>query len=172
MIGKQDDMSCFVVLLPPGEPLPDDLRARLEQRGWRPFPIDDACLAMAELCLAERSLASRRTRGDEDESASEIGLVLVAPERGGTGPTWAALREAVLRHVPEASIWLFDGGELSALRGRAGDHDHDGRAPDEDASLPQGGEPPRPAKIDDPPHISRAEIEMLLKEDPSEARTP
>lgn len=172
MTGRPDTMSCCIVLLPPGEALADDLRASLEERRWRPLPLDDACLAMAELCLAERSRATRRTLGNEDEAASEIGLILVAPEWGGTGPTWAALRAAVLRHVPEASIWLFDGGELSALRGRASDHDRHRRAPDEEAPLPLGDEPPGPTTMSDPPHISRAEIEMLLREDPSEARTP
>ena len=172
MTGRPDDMSCFIVLLPPGEALPDDLRASLAQRGWRPLPRDDASLAMAELCLAERSRASPRTRGNEDEAASAIGLVLVAPEQDGTDPAWAALRTAVVRHVPEASIWLFDAGELSALRDRAGDSDRHRRGPDDEAPVPPGDEPPRPAAFGDPPHISRAEIEMLLREDPSEARTP
>ncbi|MDY7110624.1 MAG: hypothetical protein SYC29_18480 [Planctomycetota bacterium] len=104
-----------IVLGSRGGRLPDELRARMDDRGWRPVIIEEPHLAMAELCLRDHA---RRTRSAADGAKAEPPvLVLAGPGAGGGVSGLRAMFDAIRRWLPDASIWLYANEELLPLFG-------------------------------------------------------
>jgi hypothetical protein len=164
------------------------LQALLDRRGWIAHETSDLLEALAELCLLQRTLASRRAWGLTP--AEQLALVVVEPRRW---PQLAAMLAAARRYVPQASVWSFvDGGLHSLASDRqaepAGGDAPDGRvrrlrppAGEGSGSAEAGAGGPRQpadahntdrARTDESwrPHISREEIAMLLESERRETQ--
>lgn len=94
----------MIVLTPPppdGCGMTEGLKALFAARDWFAVQQHDPYLAMAELCLRERTQAARAAWGLQ--RMEQIALVVLQPER------WQHLDEliaAVRRYLPNASAWM------------------------------------------------------------------
>jgi len=110
--------ACCVVFSPPGRGIDEPLSDQLDARNWRATPVDDPHLAMAELCLLDRTAQARRASGDAD--SGELALVIVPPQAGDAPCNLKDLVAAVKRYLPDTSVWLYMHGGLSSLKTGAG----------------------------------------------------
>ena len=135
-----------------------DARRLLEQQGWTAHEHNDPLAAMAELCLLERTAASRREWGLE--TVERIALVVVDPDRWRQLPEMLA---ATRRYLPQAGIWACTDGNLRPLYAAG-----DGQAGPIEAAANESDTDPvsdgRPPDLS-PPSISPEELEMLLDND-------
>jgi hypothetical protein len=111
-LATLDDVSRCVVLAPSSTPLDEPLRSQLETRRWQPTLVDDPYAAMAELCLRERTMHTRRAWG-LDETRESI-LVVVGPAERDPAET-ASLLETLHRYAPGVSIWRWDDARLTLV---------------------------------------------------------
>ncbi|MDG2291823.1 MAG: hypothetical protein P8L37_04120 [Phycisphaerales bacterium] len=144
--AKHNSTAPCVVLVPPGHSLDDRLPEVLVERGWSPRVEQDARLAMAEICLLRREL---RVQCAWNESPMEWpGLIVVDPRALAH---WEPLLSAMETHVPDISIWGWDGIDLVRI--------HDGRIEAEEHVAPA----PSPASLPFRPEpLSHDEVSMLL----------
>ncbi len=112
-----------VVLMPPEGETDQGLVSLIEARGWEPVRLDDAHLAMAELCLIERTRDATDDCGQPHPGEPEISgapatpgvLVLAAPVTPERAMELKALIQAVGKYLPDTSIWLHVDDDLSPL---------------------------------------------------------
>ena len=112
-------MAPCVVLAPEHQAMDERLPRLLSDRGWAPRLEHDARMAMAELGLIRREL--RIDAAWDEAPPSWPGLVVVNP-RGL--PQWESMLQAMELHLPDVSIWGWDGLNLVCI--------HDG-SPEEPA---------------------------------------
>ncbi len=131
----------------------------LEHRGWSAQVRGDPLAAMAELCLLERTLASRRAWGLE--TVEQIALVVVDPDRWRQLPQMLA---AARRYLPQAAVWACTDGTLQPLFAA---QDRPGPLHRAAGSNDRDTDPVSESRATDvsPPSISPEEIEMLLDND-------
>ena len=106
-----------VIVLTPPQPGggPDAaLKAEFAQRDWYAVEHSDPCMAMAELCLREKSQAARAAWGLQ--RMEQIALVVLQPDawRQHAGML-DDLTDAVKAFVPSASIWIADDHDLKPI---------------------------------------------------------
>jgi hypothetical protein len=145
-------MAPCVVLAPEHQTMDERLPRLLSDRGWAPRLEHDPRMAMAELGLIRREL---RVDCAWDESpASWPGLVVVN-SRGL--PQWESMLHAMERHLPDISIWGWDGLNLVCI--------HDA-TPDEPAATEDTASESSPAPSSSlpfrPEPLSHDEVSMLL----------
>jgi hypothetical protein len=152
-----------IVLVPRGEGLPACLRAMLDE-SWRAAAVDDAHLAMVELC--ERRAALRRAWAPERARAhGELNLVIAAS--ADEAAVIERLIAAVERYVPEATVWCERDGELAIVAPQGGDAEPRSTAPE--SAAPDIAAPPENAARGQiapglgAPSVTAEEIEMLLR---------
>ena len=142
--------------------LPDELRRKIEQFGERAAIHHDACLAMAELCLADRLEAGRAAWGLP--RTRNLSLVLWSADLSSV--KIAQLLDAVRKYLPETSIFKY--GEDAKLRPispspRSGATSQSATAQCERAVVADDPE------LDAPPRITAEELAMLFGRDGDEA---
>lgn len=99
-----------IVLTPKPEQMNDELRQLLEARNWHVRQTNVPLLAMSDLCLLERTQASRSAWG---LSRSEgIALIVVDPNNW---PELQAMLGAIAQYVPIVTIWSFENGKLQCV---------------------------------------------------------
>jgi hypothetical protein len=150
-----------IVLVPRGEGVPARLRAMLDE-SWRTAAVDDAHLAMVELC--ERRAALRRAWAPE-RTRAQGNLNLVIAASAGDDAMIERLIAAVERYVPEATVWRERVGELAMV---ASPTDAHGPSAAPESPAPEGAEPAGAARGRTPPglgapSVTAEEIEMLLR---------
>ena len=144
-------MAPCVVLAPEHLPMDERLPQALSDRGWAPRIEHDARMAMAELGLIRREL--RVDSAWDEAPPSWPGLVVV---NARALPQWESLLEAMEHHLPDISIWGWDGLKLVCI--------HDG-SPEESASPdePPADASPAPSSLPFRPEpLSHDEVSMLL----------
>jgi hypothetical protein len=153
-----------VLLAPTGARAPerrDAARAVLDGHGWMIHDAHDPLGALAELCVLDRTQATRQEWGLQ--TVEELALVVVEPS------SWPdhvpAMLAAAARYVPQATLWSVEGGDLRPLD--AGDRAADCRARPGTARRTPPGRTPDDQDIS-PPLISGDEIAMLLEDDQGE----
>jgi hypothetical protein len=131
----------------------------LEHRGWTAQVCGDPLAAMAELCLLERTLATRREWGLE--TVEQIALVVADPDRWRQLPEMLA---AARRYLPQAAVWACTDGTLQPLFAA---QDSQRRPPKATRSNDIDVDPVSKSGATDvsSPSISPEEIEMLLDND-------
>ena len=99
-----------IVLTPTPEQMNDELQQLLEARNWHVRQTNVPLLAMSDLCLLERTQASRSAWG---LSRSEgIALIVVDPNNW---PDLQTMLGAVTQYVPIVTIWSFENGKLQCV---------------------------------------------------------
>ena len=150
-IARHNSMAPCVVLAPEHQAIDERLPRVLSDRGWAPRMEHDARMAMAELGLIRREL--RVDCAWDEAPASWPGLIVVNP-RGL--PQWESMLQAMERHLPDISIWGWDGLNLVCI--------HDG-APEPAATdapdTPVASPPPSSLPFRPEP-LSHDEVSMLL----------
>ena len=96
MPESTEKMRC-VLFAPPGPGSSGDLIGDLKKRGWDPIAFSDAGLAMAELCLEDRTQSARTAWGLRP--SRRLALV-VAPSREDEFGQAVPLVDAVHRSLP------------------------------------------------------------------------
>ena len=99
-----------IVLTPKPEQMNDELQQLLEARNWQVRQTNVPLLAMSDLCLLERTQASRSAWG---LSRSEgIALIVVDPNNW---PELKTMLSAIAQYVPIVTIWSFENGKLQCV---------------------------------------------------------
>jgi hypothetical protein len=150
-VAKHNSTAPCVVLAPSGHSLDERLPEVLAERGWTPRIELDARMAMAEICLLRREL---RVQCAWNEAPMEWpGLIVVHPR---ALPHWEPLLSAIETHVPDISIWGWNGSDLVCI--------HDGRIETEaNAARSNAAPTPSPASLPFRPEpLSHDEVSMLL----------
>ena len=99
-----------IVLTPKPEQIDDELKQLLEARNWQVKQTNVPLLAMSDLCLLERTQASRSAWG---LSRSEgVALIVVDPQNW---PELQTMLGAIGQYVPIVSIWSFEDGKLQCV---------------------------------------------------------
>ncbi|MCH8824473.1 MAG: hypothetical protein IH984_13315 [Planctomycetes bacterium] len=105
-IGKAN----CIVLTPKPEHVNEELKQLLEARNWHVRQTNVPLLAMSDLCLLERTQASRSAWG---LSRSEgIALIVVEPEHW---PELQTMLGAIAQYLPIVSIWSYEKGKLQCV---------------------------------------------------------
>ena len=87
------------------------LQAQFAARDWFPIYIHDPYVALAELCIREKSQVSRAAWGLQ--RLEHISFVVQEPQEWReAGVNVIELAEAVQRYVPAASVWHIEGDEI------------------------------------------------------------
>jgi hypothetical protein len=129
-------------------PMDAELDITLRQRGWQVIVRDDPHLAMAELCLQQRSLQSRAGWASGRE---QLALVVLSPG-GPPAEPQQALIGAARRYLPDVASWLYAGGDLVPLHA--------------------GGPPPAPPAAPDTPRGTAGDIGVIDAAAPGPPATP
>jgi hypothetical protein len=155
--GDASDSIDSIVLVPRGEGVPPRLLAMLDE-AWRTAVIDDAHLAMAELCdrrtTLRRAWAPRKARAH-----GALNLVIAASAEEDA--VIDRLIAAVHRYVPEATVWRERGGALAEVASPDDDVHPPPAAPE--SAAPDGAARGQVAPGLGAPSVTAEEIEMLLR---------
>ena len=100
-----------IVLTPKPEQIDTELQQLLEARKWLVRQTNVPLLAMADLCLLDRTQASRSAWGLPHNE----GVVLIIVDADHL-PELQTMLLAINRYVPIVSIWSFDNGILQCVR--------------------------------------------------------
>lgn len=102
-----------ILLAPVGRGRSGDLVGLVEARGWDPVVLTDACLAMAELCLEDRTQSARTAWGLRP--SRRLALVVVPESAPPAAARAEKLINAVRRYLPHVEVWLSDGRDLTPV---------------------------------------------------------
>ncbi len=99
-----------IVLTPKPEQIDDKLKQLLEARNWHVRQTNAPLLAMSDLCLLERTQASRSAWGLSRSDG--VALIVVDPDNW---PELQTMLSAIHQYVPIVSIWSFENGRLQCV---------------------------------------------------------
>ncbi len=99
-----------IVLTPKPEQISDELKQLLEARNWHVRQTNVPLLAMSDLCLLDRTQASRSAWGLPRSEG--LALIVVEPEHW---PDLQIMLMAIARYVPVVSIWSYENGKLQCV---------------------------------------------------------
>lgn len=161
----------MILLTPPppdGEGVTDSLKSDFEARDWFAVEQTDPYLAMAELCLRERSQTARAAWGLQ--RMEQVALV-IAPPQYWPQLLLQELIAAVAQHLPAASIWEAKDGSLQAIQDSPSlDPNPKSKIPNPKSMLEPRLAHPKPESLGDDAsrsRLTREEIDMLLAVDPA-----
>jgi len=132
-----------VLLVERGRDIDATLRDAIAAHGWSVTALHDPVMAMAELCLLERSQAARSAWGLR--GTSDLVLVLADPT------PLDDLVDAVQWYLPGVAIWRAENGTMTMLD-----------APPETAADTPTSPAGPPAEDAPPADVTAAEIDMLF----------
>ncbi len=155
MMPSSDCRTRCVLLAPKGDRdqgRGEILRSLLDRRGWIAHEANDPLAALAELCVLQRTQASRRAWGLTP--AESLALVVVEPK---CWPQLEAMLAAARRYLPQADQWSFVNGGLHPIGADGPGSEPRRREAEAPPAVPDG--------TDDvsPPPVSGEEIAMLLE---------
>lgn len=103
-----------ILLVPPAlQPRGVDqaMQAQFAARDWFPIHVHDPYIALAELCVREKSQISRSAWGLQ--RLEQISLVILEPAEWESASVHVReLIATVQRYVPVASVWLIQGDQI------------------------------------------------------------
>ncbi len=167
---SQPPCQCVVLCAAEPEALARARQAVADQ-GWEATFEHEPFLAMAHLCLHERSEVSRAAWGLG--TCSRPLLVVCQPQRW---PEFELLAEAVAAHLPAVGVWVLAEGSLRELTPGVPRESATAAATEATSSSPAGvaalrhdagmlaKQPPRPARSSGPPPLRLAQPMSALSE--------
>ena len=99
-----------IVLTPKPEQVNEELKQLLEARNWHVRQTNVPLLALSDLCLLERTQASRSAWGLS--RCEGVALIVVDPDNW---PELQAMLGAIAQYLPIVSIWSFEYGKLQCV---------------------------------------------------------
>ena len=99
-----------IVLTPKPEQVNEELKQLLEARNWHVRQTNVPLLALSDLCLLERTQASRSAWGLS--RCEGVALIVVDPDNW---PELQAMLGAIAQYLPIVSIWSFENGKLQCV---------------------------------------------------------
>lgn len=116
MANNNEQWTRVILLVPPAQHsrgLPQALQSQFAARDWFAIQVHDPHLALAELCLREKSQIGRAAWGLQ--RLERLGLVVLEPRHWQTaGVRLDDLTSTVKRFLPGVSVWHVSDGQLIA----------------------------------------------------------